>query len=69
MSRLEKTEAMSIVICTIGAVCIRSLLPQQMQFGSFVLALSVILEMGPWRVRRERGHLNIVFAWRPYHPS
>ncbi|MDP6356869.1 MAG: hypothetical protein QF473_17290 [Planctomycetota bacterium] len=33
------------------------------------LIKDLILEMGPWRIRRDRDHLNIVFAWRPNHPS
>jgi hypothetical protein len=39
--------------------------------ASFVVMTSgffikdMILEMGPWRIRKEQDHINIIFAWRP----
>jgi len=146
MSRLDRIEAILILVCSLGIGFFASLLPQQLAVGSFVLVLSVmmlvqalirdlylllrikrqpaagtkslrciclesvigvtgvliglmlmgggsgpeiqtgplvwsvaifvvlttgyfikdiILEMGPWRIRREKDHLNIVFAWWP----
>ncbi|MDA0841462.1 MAG: hypothetical protein O3B01_30725 [Planctomycetota bacterium] len=32
------------------------------------LIKDMILEMGPWRIRREQDHLNLIFAWRPKPP-